>query len=90
MNQSQVIEIGARAMWVTLQLSLPVLGVSLVVGLLVSIFQAVTQLQEPTLTFIPKILAVVLVLVIAGPWMLNTLLGFTRDLFGGIAGVGGG
>ena len=72
MDQNQIIEVGAKAMWVTLEISLPVLGVSLVVGLLVSIFQAVTQLQEPTLTFIPKILAVVLVIVIAGPWMMKT------------------
>jgi flagellar biosynthetic protein FliQ len=88
MTQSQIIEIGTRAMWVTLELALPVLGVSLVVGLLVSIFQAVTQLQEPTLTFIPKVLAVVLVIVLAGPWMLNTLLGFTTTLWSGIATVG--
>jgi flagellar biosynthesis protein FliQ len=87
-DQSAVIEIGARAMWVTLQIAMPVLGVSLVVGLLVSIFQAVTQLQEPTLTFIPKVLAVVLVIVLAGPWMLNTLLGFTVELYAGIADVG--
>ena len=84
MDQSQIMEVGAKAMWVTLQVSMPVLGVSLVVGLLVSIFQAVTQLQEPTLTFIPKILAVVVVIVIAGPWMLNTMLGFTIDLWAGI------
>jgi len=90
MDQSQIIEVGAKAMWVTLEISLPVLGVSLVVGLLVSIFQAVTQLQEPTLTFIPKILAVVLVIVIAGPWMMNTLLGFTIDLWQGIALIGPG
>lgn len=88
MEQSQIIEVGANAMWVTLQIGLPVLGVSLLVGLMVSIFQAVTQLQEPTLTFIPKILAVVLVVVVAGPWMMNTLLGFTIDLWRGIAGVG--
>jgi len=87
-DQNQIIEVGAQAMWVTLQVSLPVLGVSLVVGLLVSIFQAVTQLQEPTLTFIPKILAVVLVIVIAGPWMMNSLLGFTVDLWQGISSVG--
>jgi len=87
-DQSQIIEVGAKAMWVTLEISLPVLGVSLVVGLLVSIFQAVTQLQEPTLTFIPKILAVVLVIVVAGPWMMNTLLGFTIDLWQGIGSVG--
>jgi flagellar biosynthesis protein FliQ len=81
-------EIGARTMWVTLQISLPILGVSLVVGLLVSIFQAVTQLQEPTLTFIPKILAVVVVIVVAGPWMMNTMLGFTIELWGGIPAIG--
>lgn len=83
-------EIGAQAMWVTLQIALPVLGVSLVIGLLVSIFQAVTQLQEPTLTFIPKILAVVVVIVVAGPWMMNTLLGFTIDLWAGIPAIGQG
>lgn len=88
MDQSQIMEIGARAMWVTLQVSLPILGVSLVVGLLVSIFQAVTQLQEPTLTFIPKILAVVVVIVVAGPWMMNTMLGFTLELWAGIPQIG--
>ena len=88
MDQSQIMEVGAKAMWVTLQVSMPVLGVSLVVGLLVSIFQAVTQLQEPTLTFIPKILAVVVVVVVAGPWMLNTMLGFTVDLWSGSPAIG--
>ena len=88
MDQSQIMEIGAKTMWVTLQISLPILGVSLVVGLLVSIFQAVTQLQEPTLTFIPKILAVVVVIVVAGPWMMNTMLGFTIELWSGIPSIG--
>jgi flagellar biosynthetic protein FliQ len=88
MDQAQIMEIGAKTMWVTLQVSMPVLGVSLVVGLMVSIFQAVTQLQEPTLTFIPKILAVVVVVVVAGPWMMNTMLGFTVELWGGIPSVG--
>lgn len=88
MDQAEVIEVGSKAMWVTLQLGLPILGVSLVVGLLVSVFQAVTQLQEPTLTFIPKILAVVVVIVIAGPWMMNTLLDFTVDLWSGIPDIG--
>jgi flagellar biosynthesis protein FliQ len=87
-DQSQIMEVGGQAMWVALQISLPVLGVSLVVGLLVSIFQAVTQLQEPTLTFIPKILAVVVVIVVAGPWMMNTMLSFTIDLWSGIGSVG--
>ncbi len=88
MDQSQIMEIGARTMWLTLQISMPVLGVSLLVGLLVSIFQAVTQLQEPTLTFIPKILATVVVIVVAGPWMLNTMLGFTIELWSGIPAIG--
>lgn len=88
MDQAEVIEVGSKAMWVTLQLGLPILGVSLVVGLMVSVFQAVTQLQEPTLTFIPKILAVVVVIVIAGPWMMNTLLDFTVDLWSGIPDIG--
>lgn len=87
MDQAVVMEIASRAMWLTLQVSLPVLAVSLVVGLLVSIFQAVTQLQEPTLSFIPKILAVVLVIVLAGPWMLNSLLSFTTQLFAGISEI---
>jgi flagellar biosynthesis protein FliQ len=87
-DQSQIMEVGGQAMWVALQISFPVLGVSLVVGLLVSIFQAVTQLQEPTLTFIPKILAVVVVIVVAGPWMMNTMLSFTIDLWSGIGAVG--
>ena len=69
---------------------MPVLGVSLVVGLLVSIFQAVTQLQEPTLTFIPKILAVVVVIVIAGPWMLDQLIVWTQELYGQIPNLVGG
>jgi flagellar biosynthetic protein FliQ len=89
-DQAQIMEIGAKAMWVTLQVSLPVLGVSLVVGLLVSIFQAVTQLQEPTLTFIPKILATVLVIVVAGPWMMNTMLAYTVELWSLIPSVGAG
>ena len=88
MDQSQVMEVAAKAMWVTLEVSMPILGVTLVVGLLVSIFQAVTQLQEPTLTLIPKVLAVVVVIVVAGPWMLNTMLGFTVDLWSGIPAIG--
>jgi flagellar biosynthetic protein FliQ len=87
-DQAQIVAIGARAMWVTMELALPVLGASLVVGLLVSVFQAVTQLQEPTLTFIPKILAVVVIIVIAGPWMMNTMLDYTTELFGMMQEVG--
>ena len=88
MDQSQIMEIGARTMWVTLQISMPILGVSLVVGLLVSIFQAVTQLQEPTLTFIPKILAVVVVIVVAGARMVNTIVRFPIEVWSGVPSIG--
>lgn len=89
MTQQDIVAFGSQAIWVTLELSAPVLLASLVVGLLVSIFQAVTQLQEPTLTFIPKVLAVVVVVVLTGPWMMNTFVDFTRDTFRQIEQVGG-
>lgn len=88
MDQSQIIAFGARAMWVTMQVSAPILIVSLVVGLMVSVFQAVTQLQEPTLTFIPKIISVVVVIVLTGPWMMNVFVDYTRDVFRGTQNVG--
>jgi len=62
----------------------PILLVSLVVGLMISLFQAVTQLQEMTLTFVPKIIAVFLTLLIALPWMVKVLVGFTRSIFNNI------
>ncbi|MEZ5081114.1 MAG: flagellar biosynthesis protein FliQ [Thermoleophilia bacterium] len=88
MTQSEIMSTGAHAMWVAMELALPILVASLVVGLLVSVFQAVTQLQEPTLTFIPKILAVVAVMVFVGPWMVNTMIDYTHELFGKMEQVG--
>ncbi|HZO91198.1 MAG TPA: flagellar biosynthesis protein FliQ [Chthonomonadaceae bacterium] len=76
MTQPEVLQIGRNALIVALQLSLPVLLFGLVAGVLVSIFQAVTQIQEFTLTFVPKLLAVVLALAIFGPWMLSTMVHF--------------
>lgn len=76
MTEREVLEISRHAILVTLQLALPVLLFGLVAGVLVSIFQAVTQIQEFTLTFVPKLLAVVLALVIFGPWMLSLLINF--------------
>jgi flagellar biosynthetic protein FliQ len=81
MTPEFVIEIGQRAVLTTLLVASPLLGFGLLVGLLVSLFQAVTQIQEMTLTFVPKILVVLLSLVIFGQWMLNLLLKFTTDLF---------
>jgi flagellar biosynthetic protein FliQ len=81
MNQDQVVSIVVDAMSVSLKLALPVLLVALVVGLAVSIFQAVTQIQEQTLTFIPKVVAMALVVVVAGPWMLGQIVSYTQNLY---------
>ena len=67
----------------------PVLIGSLLIGLIISIFQAVTQIQEQTLTFVPKLIVVILILVIGGPWMLNKLVVLTNELFGMIANITG-
>ncbi len=84
MTQEAILAIGQQAILIMLVLAGPILIVSLVVGLLVSVFQAVTQIREQTLTFIPKILATVAVLVVGGPWMLDQLLGYPTDLWGSI------
>jgi flagellar biosynthetic protein FliQ len=88
-NQDTVVGIAVQAMEVALKVALPLLLVGLIVGLLVSIFQAVTQIQEQTLSFIPKILGLVAVIVIAGPWMLGTLLSWTTQLWSSIPSVVG-
>jgi len=73
-----------EAIKVTLLLSAPMLLAGLLVGLLVSIFQSVTSINEMTLTFIPKMLAVALALVVSFPWMMQTLVGFTEQMFAGM------
>ena len=84
MDQDSVIELATNALELALRVSLPLLLVGLAVGLVVSVFQAITQIQEQTLSFIPKILALAAVLVVGGPWMLNQLLAYTRDLWAAI------
>ncbi len=81
MTESMVMDLGRSALTIMLILSLPLLGVSLVVGLVVSLFQAVTQIQEVTLTFVPKILGIILVVALLGPWMFQQLLTFTITIF---------
>jgi flagellar biosynthetic protein FliQ len=81
MTEGMVIDIGAMAILTVLYISGPLLGFGLVAGLIVSIFQAVTSIQEMTLTFIPKILAVILALVLFGSWMLTKMLEFTSNIF---------
>jgi flagellar biosynthetic protein FliQ len=76
--------LGSQAIHVSLLLGAPMLLVALVVGLVISIFQAATQINEATLSFIPKLLAVFAVLVLAGPWMLAQMLDYIRTLFSSI------
>jgi flagellar biosynthetic protein FliQ len=81
MTEGMVLDLGRHALTITLQLALPILMVSLVSGLIVSVFQAVTQINEMTLAFVPKILAVLVAAVIFGPWMLNSLIAYMSNLF---------
>ena len=90
MNQDTVVSIVTHAMEVGLKVSLPILLVGLIVGLVISVFQAVTQIQEQTLSFIPKIAGLAIVLVVAGPWMLGQLLSWTEELYGQIPKLVGG
>ncbi|MGZ4200711.1 MAG: flagellar biosynthesis protein FliQ [Thermoleophilaceae bacterium] len=87
MNQDVVINLVMQAVTLSLKVAAPILLAGLVVGLLVSIFQAITQIQEMTLTFIPKILVTIAVMVIAGPWMLNQITGYTEQLWQGIPAI---
>lgn len=81
MTPESVMALGTEAMKVALALAAPLLLAALVSGLVVSLLQAATQINEMTLSFIPKILAVVATIIIAGPWMLNLLLDYMRTLF---------
>ncbi len=82
MSPDDVVFIGRDAMLVTLMIAAPMLLSGMVVGLIISIFQSVTQIQEITLTFVPKIIVVMGAFVLALPWMLSLLLGFVEPLFG--------
>lgn len=81
MTPESVMMMGTEAMKIALMLAAPLLLVSLVSGLVISMLQAATQINEMTLAFIPKILAVVATIIVAGPWMLNLLLDYMRSLF---------
>jgi flagellar biosynthetic protein FliQ len=78
MNAQMVLTMGQEALLTLLMVSAPVLGVVLVVGLVVSVIQAITQINEATLTFIPKLVAAVAVFALAGPWMLSVLIDYIR------------
>jgi flagellar biosynthesis protein FliQ len=89
MTQDTVVSICVSAMELALKIGLPLLLIGLVIGLIVSVFQAVTQIQEQTLTFIPKIIGMAVVLVVGGPWMLNQLISWTAELYGQIPNLVG-
>jgi len=81
MTQDTVINLAVSAMELALKVALPLLLVGLVIGLAVSVFQAVTQIQEQTLAFIPKVAGMAVVMVVAGPWMLDTIVTWTQELW---------
>lgn len=87
MNQEFIIYIGSRMLWTITKVAGPVLLATLVVGLIVAIFQSATQIQEMTLTFIPKIIAVALILLVLGAWMGTQIIGFTVELINSIPAV---
>ena len=86
MTPETVVTVGRHALEMTLMLAAPLLLTALAVGLIVGIFQAATQINEMTLSFIPKLIAMAVVALITGPWMLRTLVQFTRQLIEGLPG----
>ena len=87
MDNGFVIEVANEAIKVTLMLAAPMLLGALVVGMAISIFQAVTQINEQTLSFIPKMVVIILALVLLSPWMMEVMTSFTTDLYGNIPAV---
>lgn len=87
MNEDIVIQLGQDALKTLAMLSAPLLLSTLIIGLIVSIFQALTQINENTLTFVPKMVVIAIILILAGPWMLDLLNSYTTNLFENIATV---
>ncbi len=85
MNEDMVIHLGQEALKTTALISAPLLIAALVIGLAVSIFQALTQINEATLTFIPKMIVIAIVIALGGPWMVDTMTSYTTNLFENIA-----
>ncbi|MCC2662630.1 MAG: fliQ [Geminicoccaceae bacterium] len=88
MTSEQVLDVAREAIFVLIKIGAPVMLVALVVGVLIALLQALTQMQEMTLSFVPKILAIFLTLVLTLPFMIATLVGFGEELFQRIAGIG--
>ncbi len=88
MTEQYVVYVVREAFYTTLMVSAPILLVSLIVGLVVSVVQAATSIQEFTLTFVPKLIALAVVLVLTLPWMMDTMISFTVNLFSNIPNLG--
>ena len=84
LDTALVVDLGRQALWMTMLVSAPILGIGLLVGLTVGVFQAATSINEQTLSFIPKLVAMGVTLALAGGWMINTMVDYTRVLFGRI------
>ncbi len=87
MTPETVLDIGAKAMYITALLAAPPLLAALIIGLLVGMFQAATSINEMTLSFIPKVIVLGITLIVAGPWMLATLVAYTRQMFADVPGL---
>lgn len=87
MTDTDVIDIATKTMMLTAKLGAPILITALLVGFLISLFQAATQIQEPTLSFVPKVIAIAAALLLSGNWMLHELVGFTQELFAMLPGL---
>ena len=84
LDTALVVDLGRQALWMTMLVSAPILGIGLLVGLTVGVFQAATSINEQTLSFIPKLVALGMTLALTGGWMINTMVDYTRVLFGRI------
>jgi flagellar biosynthesis protein FliQ len=88
MNEETVLDLAAKTIWLSVQIAAPPLLAALVTGLVISIFQAATQINEQTLSFIPKVLIMLLAMVICGPWIMQKMMGFTINLIQEIPTIG--
>lgn len=87
MNEQTVVDIGIQTAWVSIQVAAPVLIATLVIGLVISVIQAATQINEQTLAFIPKVLAITAAAAVCGPWIIQKMVNFTINLYQGIPSV---
>lgn len=85
MDAGDIISIGRQTVWIIINTPVPILLVSMIVGLIISLLQTLTSIQEQTLTFVPKLLAIMLALMIMGPWLLNEIVSYMNILWGSFA-----